>query len=171
MTDTTAPAEKKITTADAFAVWQSIDNRLRLLCEHFGIGAKPAGAQPASGTIASDADLNGKYGDPAVKAKDPRDWTGESQLGKPFSECPPEYLEMVADRLDYFTTQNEEAIADPDTPDDERAKLKKNNLYNRKDASRARGWAARIRGGWKPPQTDNYSPDATAPLADDDIPF
>lgn len=156
MSDTTAPAEKKITTADAFAVWQSIDNRLRLLCEHFGIGAKPAGAQPASGTIASDADLNGKYGDPEVKAKSPRDWTGDDMKGRRFSECPAEYLEMVADRLDYFASQEE----DP-----------KKERYNRLDASRARGWAARIRGGWKPPQTDNYSPDATAPLADDDIPF
>jgi hypothetical protein len=60
--------------------------------------------------------------------------------GRAFSECPPEYLDMVADRLDYFSSQ----LGDSD---DEKKKRK----YNTLDAARARGWAARLRSGWTPP--------------------
>ncbi len=99
-----------------------------------------AGKAPAARTI-DGADLDGPHGDPEIRAKSPRDWTGESQQGKRFSQCPPEYLEMVADRLDYFAEQNAAS-------DDPEAQKKAN--YNKKDAARARGWAARIRAGYVP---------------------
>jgi len=80
--------------------------------------------------------LDDQYGDPTIKAKDPRDWAGESMQGRKFSECPVEYLDLLADRYDYFAGNETDA--------------KKAN-YNRLDAARARGWAARIRDGYVPP--------------------
>ena len=82
--------------------------------------------------VASDADLDGTHGDPEVRAKDPRDWTGPAMKGRRFSECPPDYLDLLAQRFDYFAGQE----ADP-----------KKAGYNRADARRARGWALRIRNG------------------------
>lgn len=79
--------------------------------------------------------LDGQYGDPVIKAKDPRDWTGEPMTGKRFSECPPDYLDLLAERYDFFASKEEDA---------------KKQAYNLKDAQRARGWAARLRAGWKP---------------------
>lgn len=83
-----------------------------------------------------DALLAGPYGDPEVKAKDPRDWSGDSMKGRRFSECPPEYLDLLAKRYDYFASTEEDA---------------KKAGYNRKDGQRARGWAQRLRSGWTPP--------------------
>lgn len=80
-------------------------------------------------------DLDGQHGNPEIKAKDPRDWTGDSMKGRRFSECPPEYLDLLAERYDYFAQQEQ---------DEKKAK------YNRLDAARARGWAQRIRGGFVP---------------------
>jgi hypothetical protein len=120
--------------ADTLALLKSIDASLKAL-----VGR--ASAQTTSATVASDADLDGQYGDPEVKAKDPRDWTGPSMKGLRFSRCPAEYLDMVADRLDYFCSTN------PGATEEDHKKLK----YQRLDAARARGWAKRIRAGYKPP--------------------
>jgi hypothetical protein len=125
---------------DVIKTLQSIDASLKALCGHLG-ASRPAASQPATdganvAAMASEADLDSQYGNPPVKAKDPRDWTGDSQVGKRLSECPPAYLDMVAARLDYFAGREE----DP-----------KKARYNRLDAARARGWAARLRNGWKPP--------------------
>ncbi len=81
-------------------------------------------------------DLDGAHGNPEIKAKDPRNWSGDTMRGKRFSECQPEYLRLLADRYDYFATQETDA--------------KKAN-YNRLDAARARGWAARLENGWTAP--------------------
>jgi hypothetical protein len=96
--------------------------------------------------IASDADLDGKWGDPVVKARDPKDWTGETCIGKKFSECPVAYLEMMAERSDYFAAKNDELGAK-----DEKGRPKSH--WDRKNAALARGWARRLRSGWKPAQT------------------
>ena len=117
-------------------------------------GAPPAAAPGAGGGVASDADLDGPYGNPEVKAKSPRDWTGESMTGRRFSQCPPEYLDLVASRLDYFAEQN--AASDHE---DERKKAR----FNRLDAARARGWAARLRNGYVAP--------AVAPSDFGEVPF
>jgi hypothetical protein len=100
---------------------QSIDASLKTLI------ALQRGAPPSE-----RVDLDGEHGDPIIKAKDPRDWTGEPMKGRHFSECPPEYLDLLADRFDYFASQEQDA---------------KKARYNRLDAARARGWAARIRAG------------------------
>lgn len=88
--------------------------------------------------IASDKDLDSKYGDPEIRF-DPKDWTGDSCKGLRMSECPAEFLDMIAETFDYFARKAED----------------ENELYNgkptaplkRKDAARARGWARRVRAG------------------------
>jgi hypothetical protein len=83
----------------------------------------------------NDSACNGPHGDPIIKAKDPRDWSGPPMNGKHFSECPPEYLDLMASRYDYFATKDEDATK---------------QRYAKLDASRARAWAARLRSGWTP---------------------
>jgi len=93
-------------------------------------------AAKTPGTTISSVDLDGQYGDPVVRAKDPKDWTGEPMKGRKFSECPAEYLEMLAERFDYFASKEEDA---------------KKQKYNLLDAQRARSWAGRLRSGWTAP--------------------
>ena len=103
----------------------------------YGVGTPTA--------VATDADLDGPHGNPVIKAKSPRDWTGDPMTGKTFSECPPADLEMLADRFDYFNTR--------ETDDKKRG-------YNARDAARARGWAARLRSGWTPaPSAGDWTPE------------
>ncbi len=149
----------KATAQDVIDTLKSIDAHLAALVQHFGIGAHPpAPAQHVSDVplIASDRDLDSQYGNPEVKAKDPRDWTGDTMKGYRFSECPVEYLHLVADRLDYFAGREE----DP-----------KKARYNRLDASRARGWAQRLTNGWKAPEATGFPSDNGAQVAEDDIAF
>lgn len=89
-------------------------------------------------------DLDGPHGDPIVKAKDPRDWTGEPMKGRHFSQCPPDYLDMIAERFDYFAGKEDDA---------------KKAKYNRLDAVRARGWAQRLRSGFVPSSAPANAPD------------
>lgn len=120
---------------DALALLRSIDATLKQLL------AATRGSKPKD--IASDSDLDGQYGDPTVKAKDPRDWTGPPMKGRRFSQCSSEYLELLAARMDFFAEKAEREnkmtnSGKPEAP------------YIRRDAARARGWAKRHRDGWKP---------------------
>ncbi len=144
------------TAQDVIDTLKSIDASLKALL------ALQRGAQPA--LVASDSDLDGQWGDPVIRAKDPRDWTGESQLGKPFSECPAPYLDLVAARLDFFAEKAdaEQALTTSGKPV---------APYNRRDAARARGWAARIRRGWKPTDDSGFPSDGKQPLSDEEIAF
>lgn len=160
-------APPKATAQDVIDTLRSIDAHLAALVSHFGIGAQgPAYVPSGQGdvpAIASAADLDGKYGDPEVKAKSPRDWTGDSMQGRHFSQCPPEYLDLVASRLDYFASANASS---------EDAEDRKKARYNRLDASRARGWAQRLRSGWKAPEaTAGFPSDNGAMVSDDEIAF
>lgn len=100
----------------------------------------PADARSSSAAVASDSDLDSQYGDPQIKGKDPRNWKGPTMRGRKYSECPPEYLDMVAELCDW---QAGEAAK----KDERTAAGKPVADYRRKDAARARGWAARIRAG------------------------
>ncbi len=95
-------------------------------------------------TVATDADLDSQYGDPVVKF-DPRDWTGDNYRGQKFSVCPPDFLDALAKAFDYFVSKND-AHGD--------AESAKKAHYDRLNAARARGWAARKRAGWTPPAVD-----------------
>jgi hypothetical protein len=147
-------------TRAALDVLVSIEGLLKQLVKQ---GQSASGS---TGAIASDRDLDGQYGDPEVRAKDPRDWNGPSMKGRHFSECPPEYLDLIAERLDYFAEQ----------ADEEGKKTEKGqpvSKYNRADAARARGWAKRIRDGrhvQTTPATSGGAGWADGPN-DDDIPF
>lgn len=157
-------------------ILKSIDTGIKTLIAHFGAGARPAAANVSAsqgGMIASDRELDSQYGDPEIKMVDPRDWSGDSMKGRHMSECPPEYLDIMADRFDYFTEKAEGDISGEDDPDVVK-KLKDKIKYNNKDSARARGWAKRLRGGWTPPVEEPISApphDGAAPLTDDDIPF
>jgi len=137
--------------------------------------------------IASDADLDGNYGDPLIKGKDPRDWHGESYVGRHLSDAPPEYLDMLAAFYAWKAGRNDEDAAKPGATADEKSKLTKYAKYARTDAARARGWALRKRNGWvprKPADEDSQQSDfgsgdfggagygfGTAGSGDDEIPF
>jgi hypothetical protein len=125
----------------------SIDATLKQMLQ---LQAKGAGL-----AVATDKDLDGKYGNPLVKFK-PRDWAGPSYVGKRFSDCPAEFLDIVAETFDYFAKTAEEK--------DERYNGKPVAPYKRADAARARGWALRIRSGKvsTPAVTQNASDDFPA---------
>lgn len=99
-------------------------------------------AQSAAGALPSVApasDLDSQYGDPLVR-KDPKRWEGATHVGLAYSRCAPDFLDCLAGFLDWC------AEREAKTPGKE-----KYANYSRRDAARARGWAARIRSGWKPP--------------------
>ncbi len=103
--------------------------------------SKPASAKEA---VADERDLDGKFGDPKVRAM-PRDWTGDSFKGASYSQCPADLLDMVANMLEYFAGKNSKN-------DPQKA------AWDRLDASRARGWALRKRNGWKPAEGNQETP-------------
>lgn len=145
---------------ETLSVLRSIDTTLKaLLALSQQRKAAPSNGNGSSPSVASDRDLDDKYGDPEVKFH-PRDWTGEPQKGKRMSECPPAFLEMIAETFDYFAakaadtgelTTNGKPVAD----------------YKRKDAARARGWAKRLRSGWKPTKPKSDTGPSGWPTDDD----
>lgn len=94
------------------------------------------GASNAGGAVADDRELDSDKGDPTVQ-RDPKRWKGESFIGCRFSECTPDYLDVMAEQKDWQA----------DNPREGKEQYAK---YDRKDAARARGWARRIRNGWQP---------------------
>ncbi len=102
-------------------------------------------------------DLDSERGNFVIKSKDPRDWTLDSMFGKRLSECPATYLDLLADRYDYFAGKEEDA---------------KKQKYAQLDAARARGWAERVRAGYKAPTgaptAEGFPSDM---IKDDDISF
>ena len=109
-----------------------------------GAGRAPAAAGGAGveGEVADDADLDSEYGNPTIKF-DPREryWTGPSFVGYHFSETAPDYLDAQAKYLDAYAWGCEQ-----DTDE----KKRKGATYKRRDAARARGWAARLRARGEP---------------------
>jgi hypothetical protein len=124
---------------DVLVVLRSMDATLKTLLalsQQRVTQARAAKPKP----IASDSDLDSQYGDEKVRLN-PRDWTGASLKGRPMSACPAEFLDLLAESYDYFERKNEEAGALTD-------KGKPKADYDRRSASRARGWAKRARAGW-----------------------
>lgn len=160
-----ADAQKTATAQDVLATLQSIDSSLKALVAHLGAGARPATGQgPALviPAIAPDHDLDSKWGDEKIKFN-PRDWTGDSQVGFLMHECQPEFLDMLASAHDFFANKNQGVMTDKGQP---------KSMYDQRTASRARGWAARKRAGWQPPPEEPSAFGTTDPaLVADDIPF
>jgi hypothetical protein len=104
-------------------------------------------AAKAPKEVASDQELDSKYGDPEIKLrKVPRGWDGELITGCHMSECPPEYLDCLAELFDW-------QAAKADEKNEMTESGKPISAYRRKDAARCRGWAKRLRAGWKQPET------------------
>lgn len=123
---------------EAIDLLRSIDTSLKALVSAVQpLVMQVRAAQPKA--VASDRDLDGKYGNPELKFA-PRDWTGANYKGRRFSECPADLLDLVAETFDFFAKQAEakDERANNGTPIAE---------YKRADAARARGWAKRIRDG------------------------
>lgn len=133
------------------ALEKKLDQALRgiaLLARHLGaVPSAPGSSSVGSGAIASDAEMAGKYGDPEVRF-DPRDWSGESFKRSKFSECPADYLDLLAVVLDGFAEQESDA---------------KKKTYKLRDARLARGWAARKRAGWRPPGEEQHQDEPPPP--------
>ena len=119
---------------EAVALLRSIDASLRELVT-IARGRAPK-------AVASDRELDSQYGDPTVKFN-PRDWTGDSFKNCHMSQCPADFLELLAETFEYFASQ---AAAKNELTD----KGKPVADYKRMDAARARGWAKRVRDGRVP---------------------
>lgn len=92
-------------------------------------------------------DLDDPKGDPVVKFE-PRAYKGVAQKGQSLSACSAEFLDVYATALEQgAATQTNE----------------KWRHFDLLDAARARGWAERIRTGWKPPQRGASSPRPAPP--------
>lgn len=104
---------------------------------------------------ASDADLDGPYGNPEIR-RDPPRWSGETMVGRMYSDCPVAYLETLADFLVWKAGKN------ASVPD--RAKYAD---YDRRDAARALGWADRNRAPAPLASGPSDGPDD----GPDDVPF
>jgi len=89
------------------------------------------------GMYASDEDLDGPHGNEKVRFS-PKQFRGPNYLGKKMSECSLEFLDALAEALQFS--------ADNAAP--EKAKYVP---MNRRSAARARAWARRIRSGVSPP--------------------
>lgn len=158
--------------SEAVDLLKSIDASLKHLIR---LTVATQSTPAASGEIADDRDLDSKFGDEVVRFV-PRDWTGESFKGYAMSDCPPELLEMLAETYDYFAGKNEGVLTDKGKPKSD---------FDRRSARRARGWAKRLRDGYKPraaaPETaaaEPVNPHAWAdeggferPTVDEDVPF
>jgi hypothetical protein len=143
---------------DVIAALRSIDASLKTLVQlsQARAGAARPATSPATSApatrpapaVAPDTDLDGEYGNPVIKAKDPRDWSGPTMNGRRLSECPAEYLDLLAARYDYFADQQE-------LSNEQTTSGKPRAPYTRREAARARGWARRLRAGWKPPVVED----------------
>ncbi len=106
----------------------ALESKLAAIAAVFTAGSS------AGANVASDRDLDGKYGNEKIRFN-PRDWDGRPYKGANMSQAEPDFLELYADAMEYFAGKE---------PDATKAG------YNRKTAARARGWAERLRKGWKP---------------------
>jgi hypothetical protein len=87
----------------------------------------------SGGAVASDVELTGPHGDPQIRMR-VKDWSGPDMKGKRASQCPPEFLDLYADLLDWAAGKEE---ADPEK--------KRFAPLTRKDAARCRAHAKRKR--------------------------
>lgn len=125
-----------------------------------GSHAAPAKAAGGAGEIPV-APEDDKY-DPKV-FRSPKGWQGENYEGRTFSETCPEFLEQLASSL--------WGLADWQDGKDKRDKHgNPSSAWTRKDASRARRWALRLREKGRTPAPKSNPVSEFMPEMDD-IPF
>jgi len=91
--------------------------------------------------------------------RDPKDWKGASCVGKKYSQCPPDFLDLLASFLDWRAGKEDEENKTWTSKDG--SKTKPASEFTRRDARLARGWAAKLRA----------APPAAATGTDDGTPF
>jgi hypothetical protein len=168
---------------------ERLEQKLDMLLSHLGVLSAQGGHEHAPGHTpaappALEVDIDGPRGNPEVRFI-PKRWEGASYKGKTFSECDPDFLDMLAEAFDYFARKEDETGA-----------LDKNggpkSRWTRLDAGRARAWAKRLRGSHggngngngaangarrvkaapaPAPAIDDFSAGFPAQEEDDDIPF
>lgn len=116
-------------SSEAVDILRAILAELKVLNVRLSLG-------PAGG-VAEVPELEGEDGDPAAPF-DPKKWQGASCKGKSFSRCEPGALDLLAEYFDYCA-------------ENPRSGKEKFSAGERRKARLARGWAKRIRGGWKAP--------------------
>ncbi len=139
---------------EALILLRSIDASLKAL-----VAAANRRAAANGPAVADDKDLDGPRGDEELRFT-PRDWTGEPCKGRRMSECEAELLDMLAASFDYFAKKNDEKGLKDD-------KGRPKSFYDKRSASRARGWAKRLRDGWKRPAPAALDNDDAADPFDD----
>lgn len=110
---------------------KTLEEALRAIAS---LTARVASLEAASGLFASDKDLDGQRGDPVVKFV-PRGWR-PIYKGKRFSGCDPEFLDALAESLAWSAEHPREG-------------KEQYAQYDKLDSARARGWARRLRAGWR----------------------
>lgn len=115
--------------AEMKAAFEGLHKKLDALLARGGAGAPSVAGSAGAPKVASDADLDGANGDPVVKFP-PKSWKGPNYSGKRFSDCPADFLIVLAEFLEWKGSNP--------LPDKE-----KYARFDLLDAARARGWAAR----------------------------
>ena len=117
-------------------------------------------ARAAGGEVASDYEMSGQYGDPAVRfpLKD-KYFANDDNVGKKFSECTPEYLDATAKYYDACAHMLRH-------PKDGKAADEKKAGYKELDAKRARGHAKRLRESAIMPERPGVMPAAEDEMPD-----
>ena len=114
-------------------------------------------------------DLSDKYADFTIRRSPPQ-WLesgGHDYTGQPISTTTPEFCDAVASFLDWQAGKDE---AQNKTYVNAKGVTVAPAQYARKDAARARAWAARLRDDRRSPSLPT-TPRRQAPAQDDGIPF
>lgn len=106
------------------------------------------------GIVVPDKELDSPKGDPVVPFN-PKGWSGDAYKGMPMSSCPPDFLDVLANSLDWMAQKEEQEGKEWDG--------KPQAPFTRRKARFARAWAARHR--------KNVKDAATAPPLEDELGF
>lgn len=126
------PCETCGAPPDAAKLVERVEQKLTEIL-HIATATRALSTSPMIREMREDDDLDGPWGNPTVRFN-PYEWHGPSQIGRAFGDCPPEFLDRLASAFDAFVRKD---ARDPSK--------EKRVFINKKLASRARGWAMRIR--------------------------
>ncbi len=136
-----------------------LEAKVDALAAHLGAGPRATVSKAGeAGSVASAMVLDGEHGDKPIKV------TQKALIGikgRRLSECTPEQLDEHAGFCDWKADMDLED-ADRATDSAEQAKKRKFARFSRQEGACARGWAKRLREGWKPAAPANpYAGDGT----------